>query len=91
MYPPLLLPTPQSHKSFLKPPQLPGGVHSSIAAISPHTGQIKHINQLCSSDRCPFTPWWREAIMIKCLAQGHKHHGHSRVRTHILTTQPSEH
>ena len=49
-----------------------GGVHSSIAAISAHTGLIKHNNQLCPPHRYPFTPGWREAIAVKCLAQGHK-------------------
>ena len=53
------------------------GVYSSIAAILAHIGLIKHNNQLCPH-RYPLTPGWREAIMVKCLAQGHKHHGHGR-------------
>ena len=40
-------------------------------------GLIKHNNQLCPH-RYPFSPGWREAIMVKCLAQGHKHHGRDR-------------
>ena len=25
-----------------------------------------------------YTPGWREAIVVKCLSQGHKHHGHGQ-------------
>ena len=46
-----------------------GSIYSSIAAISAHIGLIKHNNQLCPH-RYPFSPGWREAIMVKCLAQG---------------------
>ena len=90
------------HKSFLKPSQLPGGVYSSIAAIAAilaHTGLIKHNNQFCSH-RYPFTPGWREAIMVKCLAEGHKHQGCSQdlnphsddsaIRTQIRCTKPHD-
>ena len=34
---------------------------------------INHKNHLCSH-RYPFTPGWREAILVKHLAQGHKCH-----------------
>ena len=34
---------------------------------------IHHKNKLCPH-RYPFTPGWREAITVKCLAQGHKCH-----------------
>ena len=34
---------------------------------------INHKNQLCPH-RYPFTPGWREAIIVMCLAQGHKCH-----------------
>ena len=33
-----------------------------------------------------FTPGWREAIMVKCLAQGHKSHDRIRTHTLLLTT-----
>ena len=78
----------------------PWGVNSWIAAISAHIGLIKHNNQLCPH-RYPFPPGWREAIMVKCLAQGHKHHGRSRdlnphsddsaIRTQIRCTKPPGH
>ena len=57
---------------------------------------IKHNNQLCPH-RYPLTPGWREAIIVKCLAQGHKHHGRgngsnphsddSAIRTKIQCTK----
>ena len=96
----IITPAHQAHKSFLKPSRLPGGVHSSIAAITVHIGLIKHNNQHCPH-RYPFTPGWREAIMVKCLAQAHKHHGRGRdsnphsddsvVRTQIRWTKPLGH
>ena len=54
--------------------------------------------QLCPH-RYPFTPGWREAIMVNCLAQGHKHHGRgsnphsddSAIRTQIQCTKPLGH
>ena len=54
----------------------PWGVYSSIAAITAHIGPGL-INQLCphSAFCTHLAPGWREAIMIKCLAQGHKCHG----------------
>ena len=45
----------KAHTSFLKPSQLPGGVYSSIAAITAHIGPGL-INQLCPH-RYPFNPW----------------------------------
>ena len=75
-------------------------LYSSIAAILAHIGLIKHNNQLCPH-RYPSTPGWREAIMVKCLAQGHKHHGRGRdsnphsddsaIRTQIRCTKPLGH
>ena len=47
------------------------GVYSSIAAITAHIGPI---NQPALTGT-HLTPGWKEAIMIKCLAQGHKCHG----------------
>ena len=48
-----------------------------------------------------FSPWWREAIMVKCLVQGHKHHGRSQdskphsddsaIRTQIRCTKLLDH
>ena len=63
-------------------------------------GRIRHNNQL-RPHRHPFTPGWREAIVVKCLAQGHKHHGRSEdsnshsddsaIRTQIRCTKPLGH
>ena len=50
--------------SFLKPSQLPREYTIS---------KINLKNHLCPH-RYPSTPGWREAIMVKCLAQGHKCH-----------------
>ena len=63
-------------KSFLKPSQLPGEYTAQLLPFR-RIGLIKHNNQLCPH-RYPFYPGWREAIMVKCLAQGHKHHGRSQ-------------
>ena len=48
-----------------------------------------------------YTPGWREAIIVKCLAQGHKHHGHGQdsnphsddlaIRTQVRCTRPLGH
>ena len=62
----------------------PWGVYSSIAAITAHIGPVL-INQLCPH-RYPFNPGWREAIMVKCLAQGHN--VTAGIRTHILLLTP---
>ena len=77
----------QAHKSFLKPSQL-----GSTQLNCCHCG-ARH--------RYPFTPGWREAIMVKCLAQGHKHHGCGRdsnphsddsaIRTQTRCTKPLSH
>ena len=72
----IITPAHQAHKSFLKPSQLPGEYAAQLLPLQ-RTGLIKHNNQLCPH-RYPFTPEWREAIMVKCLAQGHKHHGRGR-------------
>ena len=75
----------------MKPSQLPGGVCSAIAAISAHVhvGLIKHNNKLCPH-RYPFTPGWREA-KLSVLLKDTSTTVAARIRTHILTTQPSEH
>ena len=73
-------PAHQAHKSFLKPSRLPGE-YTCTAQVQPyihvhvhvHVGLIKHNNQLCPR-RYQFTPGWREAIMVKCLAQRNKLH-----------------
>ena len=69
----LLPPAHQAHKSFLKPSRLPGDYTAQLLPFR-RIGLIKHNNQLCPH-RYPFTPGWREAIMVKCLVQGHKHRG----------------
>ena len=48
-----------------------------------------------------YTPGWREAIIVKCLAQGHKYHGRgqdsnshsddSAIRTQVRCTKPLGH
>ena len=68
----ILPPAHQTHKSFVKPSQLPGQYTVQLELFPAHIGLIKHNNQLCPH-RYPFTPGWREAIMFKCLVQGHKH------------------
>ena len=57
-----------------KPSQLPG---EYAAQLQPFR-QIKHNNQLCPH-------MWREAIMVKYLAQGHKHY--STMALHIGTSR----
>ena len=61
------------HKSLLNPSQLSGEYTAQLLPFR----RIGLINQLCPH-RYPFTPGWREAIMVKCLAQGHKNHGCGR-------------
>ena len=91
----------QVHKSFPETISAPWGVYrSSIAAITAHIRLIQHNNQLCPR-RYPFTPGWREAIMVMCLAQGHEHRGRgqgsnphsddSAIRTQIRCTKPLGH
>ena len=52
----------------MKPSQLFGGVYSSIAAISAH--RANQTQQPTLPSQVPFyTPGWREAIMVKCIAE----------------------
>ena len=60
-------------KSFLKPSQTPVEYTACAAKYVAQWRLINHKNQLCPH-RYPFTPGWREAIIVKCLAQGHKCH-----------------
>ena len=96
----LLPPAHQAHKSFSETISAPWGsiyVYSLIAAISAHIGLIKRTNQLCPH-RYQFTPGWREAIMVKCLAEGHApggrgrgsnpHSDYSAIRTQLQCTKP---
>ena len=95
----IITPAHQAHKAFMKPSQLPGEYTAQLLPLQ-CIGLIKHNNQLCPH-RYPFTPGWREAIMVKRLAQGHKHHGRGRdsnpqsddsaIRTQIRWTQPLGH
>ena len=81
---------------------------SSLGSIQPimcnlfgATGLIKHNNLSLPSQVPIYTPGWREAITVKCLAQGHKHHGCSQdsnphsddsaIRTQIWCTKPLGH
>ncbi len=58
--------------SSLKPSQLPGE-YTACAAKCSAPSLINHKNHLCPH-RYPFYPWWREAFIVMCLAQGHKCH-----------------
>ena len=66
-----------AHKgSYIIPETIsaPWGVYSSIAAITAHIGPgLIRANSALTGTH--LTPGWREAIMVKCLAQGHKCHG----------------
>ena len=75
----------QAHKSFLKPSQLPGEYAAQLLPLQ-RIGLIKHNNQLCPR-RYPFTPGWREAIMVKCLAQGHMHHKSNALNRSTMALQ----
>ena len=57
----------------LKSSQLPGEYTACATKYVAQSRLINHKNQLCPH-RYPFTPGWREAIIVKCLAQGHKCH-----------------
>ena len=85
----IITPAHQAHKSFLKPSQLPGEYTAQLLPFR----RFKHNNQL-GPHRYPFTPGsgWREAITVKCLAQGHKRPGRG-LNPHSMneTAQPSEH
>ena len=61
--------------SFFKP-QLPG-VYAAPATGFSAQGLIKHTIHLYPH-RYPFTPGWREANVVKHLAQGRKHRSHRR-------------
>ena len=55
-----------------------------IAAITAHIGLNQPTLALTGTH---LTPGWREAIMVKCLAQGHKCH-EAGIRTNILLLTP---
>ena len=84
-----ITPAHQTQKSFPKPSQLPG---ENTAQLLPFWRIHGSSNTKTTSalSRYPFTPGWREAITVKRLAQGYKHHNRSQ-DLNILTTWPSEH
>ena len=56
----------KAHKSFLKPSQLPGEYTAQLLPFLAHREQT-----ISAFTGTHLTPGWREAIMVKCLAQGH--------------------
>ena len=69
----------------------PWGVCSRCCQMCSATSLIKHNYHLCPQ-RSPFILLGEEKqLLVKCLAQGHKHHSRARIRTHFLTTQSSQH
>ena len=78
--------------------QLPWEYTAHYAQPLGATGLLKHNNPLYPLQVPIYTPGWREAITVKCLAQGHKYHGCSQdsnphsddsaIRTQIRCTKP---
>ena len=86
-----ITPAHQAHKSFLKPSQLPGGVCSSIAAITAHIGLIKHNSQLTALTGAHLLLGGEKQLWSSVLLKDISTMVAVGIRTHLLTAQPSEH